>query len=92
MRHDESKEIAACGTPVAMRTAEGNVSDNKNDDITVVPIPASESQAEHDRIRKSNDRDQKLEREGKVSRHNQGYDEAADGVMRPPEIARVVDE
>lgn len=65
---------------------------SENDDIIVVPIPASESQAEHDRIRKSNDRDQKLEREGKVSRHNQGYDEAADGVVRPPEIARVVDE
>lgn len=65
---------------------------NKNDDITVVPIPASESQAEHDRIRKSNDRDQKLEREGKVSRHNQGYDEAADGVMPAPKIERVVDE
>ena len=49
-------------------------------------------QAEHDRIRKSNDRDQQLEREGKVSRHNRGYDEAADGVMPPPEIERVVEE
>jgi hypothetical protein len=68
------------------------LADSKNDDITVVPIPASESQAEHDRIRKSNDRDQKLEREGKVSRHNQGYDEAADGVTPPPEIERVVDQ
>jgi hypothetical protein len=67
------------------------LADRKNDDITVVPIPASESQAEHDRIRKSNDRDQQLEREGKVSRHNRGYDEAADGVMPPPEIERVVD-
>ena len=68
------------------------LADDKNDDITVLPIPASESQSEHERIRKSNDRDQKLEREGKVSRHNRGYDEAADGVMPPPEIARVVDE
>jgi hypothetical protein len=68
------------------------LADRKNDDVTVVPIPASESQAEHDRIRKSNDRDQQLEREGKVSRHNRGYDEAADGVMPPPEIERVVDE
>lgn len=65
---------------------------SENDDIKVVPIPASESQAEHDRIRKSNDRDQKLEREGKVSRHNRGYDEAADGLVPPPEIERVVDE
>ena len=61
-------------------------------DVTVVPIPASETQAEHDRIRKSNDRDQELEREGKVSRHNRGYDEAADGVVRAPKIERVVDE
>ena len=68
------------------------LANSKNDDITVVPIPASETQAEHDRIRKSNDRDQKLEREGKVSRHNRGYDEAADGVVPPPEIERIVDE
>ena len=68
------------------------LADRKKDDLTVVPIPTSESQAEHDRIRKSNDRDQQLEREGKVSRHNRGYDEAADGVSPPPEIERVVDE
>ena len=64
---------------------------DENNKPTVVPIPASETQAEHDRIRKSNDRDQELEREGKVSRHNRGYDEAADGV-RVPKIERVVDE
>jgi hypothetical protein len=63
-----------------------------NEDVVVVPIPASETQAEHDRIRKSNDRDQKLEREGKPSRHNRGYDEAADGVLPAPQIERVVDE
>ena len=68
------------------------MAERENEDVTVVPIPASETQAEHDRIRRSNDRDQRLEREGKVSRHNQGYDEAADGVVRPPEISRVVDE
>ena len=66
--------------------------DDEVTEVTVVPIPASETETEHDRIRKSNDRDQRLEREGKVSRHNQGYDEAADGVVRPPEISRVVDE
>ncbi|MEO5739367.1 MAG: hypothetical protein ABIS29_02100 [Vicinamibacterales bacterium] len=59
--------------------------------MTVVPIPSSETDAEHQRIRSSNDRDQKLEREGKTSRHNRGYDEAADGVPTP-EIERVVDE
>lgn len=68
------------------------MADDKKDDITVLPIPASETQAEHDRIRRSNDRDQRLEREGKTSRHNRGYDEAADGVMPPPEIERVVDD
>ena len=68
------------------------MADNEDDDMTVVPIPSSETQAEHDRIRKSNDRDQALEREGKPSRHNKGYDEAADGGVRPPEIERVVDE
>ena len=64
----------------------------KKDDVTVVPLPSSETPEEHERIRQSNDRDQKLERQGKVSRHNQGYDEAADGVAPPPEIDRVVDE
>jgi hypothetical protein len=57
----------------------------------VVPIPSSDTQSEHDRIRQSNDRDQQLEREGKVSRHNQGYDEAADGPATP-RVERVVDE
>ena len=66
-----------------------NIDDD--DDMTVVPLPGEEDQAEHDRIRSSNDRDQQLEREGKVSRHNQGYDQAADG--RPePKIERVIDE
>ena len=67
------------------------MADNE-DDMTVVPIPTSETQAEHDRIRRSNDRDQELEREGKKSRHNRGYDEAADGKAPAPEIERVVDE
>ena len=65
--------------------------DDQLDDLTVVPIPASESEAEHVRIEKSNDRDRELEREGRASRHNRGYDESAKGVPRP-EIDRVVDE
>jgi hypothetical protein len=68
------------------------LANKQDDDMTVVPIPTSETQAEHDRIRKSNDRDQELEREGKKSRHNRGYDEAADGKVPAPEIERVVDE
>jgi hypothetical protein len=63
----------------------------KRDEATVVPIPASETEAEHRRIRSSNDRDQKDEREGRKNRHNQGYDDAADGVPGP-KIDRVVDE
>jgi hypothetical protein len=70
---------------------EAHMADEELDDMTVVPIPASETEEEHARIRSSNDRDQKLEREGKISRHNRGYDEAADGVPAP-EIERVVDE
>jgi hypothetical protein len=61
------------------------------DDLTVVPIPTDETEAEHKRIRSSNDRDQRLEREGKIAPHNRGYDEAADGVATP-KIERVVDE
>jgi len=68
------------------------MAENKEDDMTVVPIPASETQAEHDRIRKSNDRDQAMEREGKASRHNEGYDQAADGRVPVSDIERVVDE
>jgi hypothetical protein len=61
-------------------------------EMTVVPIPSSETEAEHRRVRSSNDRDQKAEREGRTNRHNKGYDDAADGKVRHPQIARVVDE
>jgi hypothetical protein len=64
---------------------------DEDDDLTVVPLPTGETEEEHQRIRSSNDRDQQLEREGKPSRHNRGYDQAADGVPGP-EIERVVDE
>jgi hypothetical protein len=64
---------------------------HEDDNMTVLPIPGEDNK-ERQRIRKSNDRDQKLERQGKQSRHNRGYDEAADGVAPPPEIERVVDE
>jgi len=62
-----------------------------DDDLTVVPIPG-EDEDEAERIRKSNERDQEMERKGEQSRHNAGYDEAADGVVRTPEIERIVDE
>jgi hypothetical protein len=64
---------------------------DREEELTPVPLPGDEDQAEHDRVRSSNDRDQELEREGKLSRHNRGYDEAAKG-KNAPEIERVVDE
>jgi hypothetical protein len=64
---------------------------SEDDNMTVVPIPASETQSEHDRIRKSNDRDQEMERHGEQSPHARGYDEAADGPPTP-KIQRVLDE
>ena len=66
---------------------------DEDDDLTPVPLPGEEDEAEHQRIRSSNDRDQQLEREGKPSRHNRGYDEAAHGGAKDqPQIERVVDE
>jgi len=40
------------------------------------PQSAETRDAEHERIRSSNDRDQALERAGRTSEHNRGYDEA----------------
>ena len=68
------------------------MANREDDDMTVVPIPGEDNEAERRRIRKSNDRDQELERHGEASRHNRGYDEAADGIVPPPDIERVVDE
>ncbi len=67
------------------------MADNEDDDLTVVPIPGEDNDEERERIRKSNDRDQEMERHGEQSRHNRGYDQAADGTTAP-EIVRVVDE
>lgn len=64
----------------------------KEVEMTVIPIPSGGTEAEHRRVRSSNDRDQQAERDGRTNRHNQGYDEAADGKVRQPQIARVVDE
>jgi hypothetical protein len=61
------------------------------DAAEVVRIPSSDTQADHDRVRKSNDRDQRLEREGRASAHNEGYDEAADGPTAA-KVANIVDE
>jgi hypothetical protein len=49
------------------------------------PILATDTKAEHDRVRDSNDRDQQIERDGGTPGHNEGYDEAADGRERMPQ-------
>ena len=67
------------------------MAEEEADDMTVVPLPGEEDDAERTRIRQSNDRDQEMERSGKKSRHNEGYDEAADGPATPT-IERIVDE
>ena len=67
------------------------MAEDNADDVEVVPIPAGESDAERKRVRKSNDRDQEKERKGEVARHNEGYDEAADGVPTP-KVENVIDE
>ena len=68
------------------------MADETDEEMVEVPIPGEENEAERERIRSSNDRDQELEREGKSSRHNRGYDEAADGARPLPEVDNVVDE
>jgi hypothetical protein len=68
------------------------MADDQDVEMKTVPIPSGETEAEHRRVRSSNDRDQKAEREGRKNRHNKGYDDAADGTVRQPQIVRVLDE
>ena len=63
-----------------------------NEDLTVVPLPTGETEEEHRRIRSSNDCDQQAERDGRKNRHNQGYDEAADGKHPDLQVDHIVDE
>jgi hypothetical protein len=84
--------LSGRGIFIAGSALEVSMADDEQDDAEVVPFPTSETEEEHKRIRSSNDRDQRLEREGKVSRHNRGYDEAADGIQPTPKVERVVDE
>jgi hypothetical protein len=73
---------------LTMRT-ENHMTD-QTDDMTVVPLPGDDRR-ERERIRTSNDRDQRLEQEGKPAAHNRGYVEAADGPSARS-VTRVVDE
>jgi len=54
--------------------------DEAEEEAAIEPLPTDETEEEHDRIRRSNDLDQRMEREGITSRHNRGYDDAARGV------------
>ncbi|HET9830735.1 MAG TPA: hypothetical protein VFP91_03475 [Vicinamibacterales bacterium] len=54
--------------------------DERDDEEVIEPLPTDETEEELDRIRRSNDLDQQMEREGITSRHNRGYDDAANGV------------
>jgi hypothetical protein len=65
--------------------------DSTPKDLEIVPLPENETEAERRRIRSSNDRDQRLEREGKRAPHNEGDDEAADGPPAAEEIEDVKD-
>ena len=47
------------------------------------PAPDETREEERQRVRSSNDRDQELEREGVVTKHNRGYDEA---VRKPRDV------
>ena len=51
---------------------------DNSEELIVVPLPGAETAEERRRIRTSNDRDQQLDREGRASTHNAGYDEVAD--------------
>ena len=60
-----------------LRPARGAYTPQDEPAAAVVPL-STQTEAERTRIRRSNDRDQQLEREGKRSAHNQGYDEATE--------------
>ena len=63
---------------------------DNNDELVVVPLPGSETAEERRRIRTSNDLDQQLDREGRESTHNAGYDEVAD--LKSPVTNNPVDD
>jgi hypothetical protein len=49
---------------------------DREKDPTMEPRPGETAEEERERVRSSNDRDQELEREGILTEHNQGYDQA----------------
>jgi hypothetical protein len=69
------------------------MADNQRDTMSETPQQRRNetSDSEHDRIRSSNDRDQRIEREGEQSEHNRGYDDAVQGVARDESDGEPVD-
>jgi ATP-dependent Lhr-like helicase len=70
------------GIAIAVPGDEGEpMADNERDTMAGTPQQRREetSDTERERVRKSNDRDQKMEREGVETEHNRGYDDAAAG-------------
>jgi ATP-dependent helicase Lhr and Lhr-like helicase len=66
------------------RTAQSPQSNKTDNDLNREEIAPDDRDAEQDRVRSSNDRDQALEREGVTSPHNRGYDEAVKGERSQP--------
>ena len=58
------------------------MADDEQEDDVIEPLPTGETEEELERIRRSNDLDQQMERDGIVSRHNRGYDNAAHGAKK----------
>lgn len=52
-----------------------------DDELVDNPQPDETRDTEQERVRNSNDRDQSMEREGEVSKHNRGYDDAVRGAI-----------
>lgn len=76
--HGSAAEAWAVGGPDD--PLEDDAEDDDSDDATVVVPQVDES--ERLRIRRSNDHDQALERDGETAPHNEGYDDAAKGGNR----------
>ena len=63
------------------------MADNDRDMMSETPKQRRNetSDAEHQRVRSSNDRDQQMEQSGQESEHNRGYDEAVEGIRHDDE-------
>lgn len=81
VRFDGRRYRDCCSAAAEVAVAHTDSELDELDDAITLPPPGDESQEEHDLIRRSNDIDQKKEREGAASKHNRGYDEAVKGTQ-----------